>query len=135
LDSNGIDVTFIARRQHVQLGFEPVNGQYVKWTVSCANDSEQDRCYGVSADHWDGFVYSFFGASGTDRYQLQLANGWSLESTNFHVDRGTATLLNTPAPGATDIRFAVSWSLGGFDTETIYFTGITLVGPLGVPLQ
>ena len=131
--SNGINLHFVAARDTVYLQ-DVINGVPLIHNTVCDEQTERDNCTSVGALHWDGFFISF-GNSGTDRFHIVLANGWSMQTFTLNGDGNDAFTGTTPAAGATTIDYAVSWSVGGTTTQASYNVGVLVEGPKGVPLQ
>ena len=101
-----------------------------------------DRPWGdaaYSGDHmnfWDDF-----GASGTDRIQFDLPEGFVLDPESLDiVHDGFATRVNAsvhttlPAAGTRRGTITVTWTLGGGDSHVSYDGVLMANGPFGIEL-
>jgi hypothetical protein len=129
-ESNVVNMQFIATRQEVL-----VDGSQLKSTIDCSNNTQRDECdFGFGRHDDDDFFFSF-GNSGTDRYHMQLANGWTFDRFNFNVVEGDVSVQGQPQLYGSAVDVAVHWSVSGFDASARYGFGLYAVGPKGVPLQ
>ena len=111
------------------------------------NDVDPGRNGGCAIDPFTAACTGSFGAahynchgavgndSGTDHYQIVLANGWTIAGVSFQKDAGGGT-VNSPTPplvsGSVTWSPKVSWSVSPSNTIG-YCAHVHITGPKGVP--
>jgi len=113
-------------------------------TFTCSANSGIDTCGPDDPDEhdfaWAGHSDLFYtlGESGTDGYQVRLANGWkyaSLSLVNYKDAAGFTALQDDALQvGATDLYFTVYWYFFGEDFVE-YQLFLNVSGPKGVPFK
>ena len=154
LYSNEFPVNFRAQRDFRLL---PPNDGTTK-LISCGTDSNYDWCRGwVDPDdntpRYTGggpLTVPIHGShhncwacvgndSGTDVYEVTLANGWIIDSIDmtrgYKANKNEAWASEPPVPaGASRWRPRIDWYATPSDTAN-YAINVTIVGPIGVPFR
>jgi hypothetical protein len=130
--------------------FRELPGGDVK-LISCGDDSNADECNGHkdpddsswftagSGDALSGFHMNVWGAigddTGTDSYQISLANGWEMVNFYWDVD-GDEVSATKPSGFKPTANWSPSTNWVVTPNDTLFYQGvITIHGPLGVPYK
>jgi hypothetical protein len=153
--SNEFPVTFLAKKEWKWLKPNDIN------LVNCSDDANENHCNGVDAGgDWyvapqpfssgPGFEESIYGYhyncwgcigndSGTDKYQVTLANGWTFSGLLLEEhDPGSEGDVNGPTPGFPSgaSSWAPQWGwMATSDDYVWYAAAIEIEGDCGVPYK
>lgn len=143
VESNAWSVPFMATRDVLSL---PISAMQV---IHCDGGlGSSNKCNTVQADSFNGLHDTWWlgGDGGTDSFSATLKNGWVFTGITFNFgfhsvlfndfsSKGAAHLpAGGPKVGSTSTTMAVKWSTQ-FAGHVVYYGGLFIVGPSGIPFQ